>query len=199
MLEGYEKMTVGQQNNFSSICNRLLATTFLSRDKKDNKEDYYFLVSFKDVFEDFFTVLNYELYVNSDEGVAMLKGGNSLSTLKLKRDETVVLLILRILYYENLKNTSLNENVICEVSEIHKKYDYLEIRKKINKTELVRDLRLFKRYNLIEVIGDITTSKCKLVILPTILLAINVENITSVYEEVKNLTVEDGANNEKVN
>ena len=47
MLDALEKMTVTQQNQFKEAANKLLASTFLSRDKKDNKESYYFLMSYK--------------------------------------------------------------------------------------------------------------------------------------------------------
>lgn len=191
MLENYEKMNQTQKNSFSSVANRLLATTFLSRDKRDNKEDYYFLVSYKDLFEEFFAVLGYELSVDTTVGSAMIIGGSSLSTLKLKRDETIILLILRILYYENMKNTSLSDNVSCEVTEILEKYDYLQVKKKLPKTELIRDLRLFKRYNLIETIGDINSSKVKVIILPTILMAINIDDVDMLNNEIKTLVMDD--------
>ena len=118
----------------------------------------------------------------------MLTGATASNTLKLKRDETLVLLILRLLYHEKMKEASLNDNIVCEVSDIHEKYDYLEIKKKLNKTDLMSSLRLFRRYNLIEVTGDLTTSSCKIVILPTILMAIKSEDITEVYNTVNKIT-----------
>ena len=42
-------------------------------------------------------------------------------------------------------------------------------------------MRLFRRYNLIEITGDITTSTCRIVILPTILMAIQTEDVNEVY------------------
>ena len=124
----------------------------------------------------------------------MLTGATASNTLKLKRDETLVLLILRLLYHEKMKEASLNDNIVCEVSDIHEKYDYLEIKKKLNKTDLVSSLRLFRRYNLIEVTGDLSTSSCKVVILPTILMAIKSEDITEVYNTVNKITAQEEDN-----
>ena len=42
MLDALEKMTVTQQEQFKDTANKLLLSTFLSRDKKDNTEAYYF-------------------------------------------------------------------------------------------------------------------------------------------------------------
>ena len=187
MLDTLEKMTVTQQGQFKDTANKLLASTFLSRDKKDNKEAYYFLMSYKEVFDEFFKILGYEIELDMPTGSVMLTGASASNTLKLRRDETLVLLILRLLYHEKVKDTSLNENIVCQVSDIHEKYDYLEIKKKLNKTDLVSSLRLLKRYNLIEISGDLQTSSCKLVILPTILMAIRSEDITEVFNTINKI------------
>lgn len=184
MLEGLEKMTVGQQNLFRDVCNKLLSHNFLARDKKDNKEAYYFLMSYKDLFDEFFKILGFELDLNTQTGAVMLTGQSSNMALKLKRDESIILLILRLLYNEKLKETSLNEMIVCQVMDIHEKYDLLEIKRKLNKTDLVNSLRLFRRYNLIEATGDLTTSSCRIVIMPTILLAVRSEDINTVYQTI---------------
>jgi hypothetical protein len=193
MLEALEKMTTTQQEQFKDTANKLLLCTFLSRDKKDNNEAYYFLMSYKQVFDEFFKILGYEITLDMPTGSVMLSGANAQTTLKLRRDESLVLLILRLLYHEKMKDTSLNENIVCAVSDIHEKYDYLEIKKKLNKTDLISSLRLFRRYNLIEVTGDLTSSACKIVILPTILMAIKSEDITEVFNTINKINQEEAA------
>ena len=191
MLDALEKMTVTQQQNFKDTANKLLASTFLSRDKKDNKEAYYFLMSYKEVFDEFFKILGYEIELDMQSGSVMLSGATAANTLKLKRDESLILLILRLLYHEKMKDTSLNDNIVCAVSDVHAKYDMLEIKRKLNKTDLVSALRLLKRYNIIEITGDVTSSSCRLVILPTILMAIKSEDITEVYNTITKIANEE--------
>lgn len=192
MLDSYERLTNDQKATFKDIANKLLASTFLARDKKDNKDNYYFVVSYKEVFDEFFAILGYEVKLDQGVGSIMLKSDQNTGFLKLRRDETIILLILRILYHERLKETSLNENVVITVLDIHEKYNFLEIKKRINKTDLVSALRLFRRFNLIETIGDITMSNTKVVIMPTILYAINTEEITEVYNTVSRIVSEAG-------
>lgn len=192
MLDSYERLTNVQKATFKDIANKLLASTFLARDKKDNKDNYYFVVSYKEVFDEFFAILGYEVKLDQGVGSIMLKSDQNTGFLKLRRDETIILLILRILYHERLKETSLNENVVITVLDIHEKYNFLEIKKRINKTDLVSALRLFRRFNLIEKIGDITMSNTKVVIMPTILYAINTEEITEVYNTVSRIVSEAG-------
>lgn len=192
MLDAYVNMNVTQQNQFRDTANKLLAYTFLCRDKKDNRESYYFLMSYKEIFDEFFKILGYEIVLDTASGCVMLTGGTASVTLKLKRDESLVLLIIRLLYHEKMKDTSLNENIICTVGDIHNKYDYLEIKRKLNKTDLVSAVRLLRRYNLLEVTGDITTSTCRIVILPTILMAIQSEDINEVYHTINRISQEEG-------
>ena len=192
MLDSYERLTNVQKATFKDIANKLLASTCLARDKKDNKDNYYFVVSYKEVFDEFFAILGYEVKLDQGVGSIMLKSDQNTGFLKLRRDETIILLILRILYHERLKETSLNENVVITVLDIHEKYNFLEIKKRINKTDLVSALRLFRRFNLIETIGDITMSNTKVVIMPTILYAINTEEITEVYNTVSRIVSEAG-------
>ena len=188
MLDALEKMTVTQQQQFQDTANKLLQSTFLSRDKRDNKEAYYFLMSYKDLFDEFFKILGLEITLDMPTGSVMLSGATNAFSLKLRRDETIVLLILRLLYNEKMKDTSSNENIVCAISDIHEKYDYLEIKRKLNKTDLISAIRLFRKYNLIEVTGDIQSSSTKLVILPTILMAINTEDITMVVNTINKIT-----------
>ncbi|MGL4949262.1 MAG: DUF4194 domain-containing protein, partial [Anaeroplasmataceae bacterium] len=127
MLENYELMSVTQKNSFKDISNKLLTNTFICKNKENNKNDYYFVLNFKDSFEEFFKVLDYDLIVDNATGVIMLEPNNNASVLKLKKEQTIILLLLRIIYHEKLKEVSLNENVTCSNDDIVTKYNYLEV------------------------------------------------------------------------
>ena len=172
MLEIYDTLNTTQKNYFADVCNKLLANTYLARDKRDNKEAYYFVVSYKDLFEEYFKLMHMDLEINRDLGTISLSNTNSSTILKLKKDESVMLLIIRLLYHEKLKETSINTNIVISISDLHAKYDMLEIKRKINKTDLIAMLRLFRRYNLIEPMGDLNNSSTQLVVFPTILEAL---------------------------
>lgn len=197
MFDTYDKMTTSQRRNFSDVANKLLANNFLARDKKDNRDDYYFVISYKDLFDEYFQVINYELNVDRELGYVELANNTNAPTIKFKKEESIVLLILRVLYHEKMQQTSLNDNVVISVSDIHDKYDYLEMKKKINKTDLINILRMARRYNLIESQGDITNSQTKLVIFPTILCALKTSNIEDVHRHVQKISSDGGNLDEK--
>lgn len=200
ILDKFEELGVGQKNLFARTCLRLLSNSFLARDKEDNKEMYYFIISFKQYFDEYFDVMNFELVLDREAGAVQLVHRENNNLLRLKKDESIVLLILRILFHEHLVRTSVNDNVVIKVDEIHDYYDSLELKRKINKTDLVKILRLFKRFNIIETLGDITKSSTPIIIYPTILLAINTQTINDVYNIINHYENQsEGDSDEKVN
>lgn len=187
ILENFEELNVSQRNMFAKTCLKLLSTGFLARDKQDNKDMYYFLLSYKKYFDEYFEIMRYEIVLDRENGAIQLIHEDNSNILRLNKEETVVLLILRILYHQHLADTSVNDNVIVSINELHEYYDSLELKKKINKTDLVKILRLYRKYNIIEIVGDITKSNSKLIIFPTVLLAINTSAINDVYNLIQNI------------
>ncbi len=183
------------QDSFSKICNQLLTANYLSKDKKDNTKAYYFVINYKQYFDEFFEILGHEVVINREIGAIQLKNNYNPGNLKLKKEETFILLILRILYQEKLINTTLDNTVVITIDEIHNKYASFGFKRKIFKTELVAALRLYKKYNLIDNLGDLEMASTKLLIFSSITLAIPVTNIQECYSYI--LQLENGKNEEE--
>ncbi len=192
ILQNFENLTGAQRQMFADTVVRLLASAFLARDKKDNKELYYFVLSFKNYFDEYFGVIGYELVLDRDRGAIQLVTKENQNLVKLKKEESLILLILRILYHQHLVETSVNDNVVITVDEIHQKYDALELKKKMNKTDLVSVIRLYRKYNLIEPLGDASLGNTRIIIYPTILMAISTQNINDVLEVIRRLASKEG-------
>ncbi len=197
ILENFENLNTSQRNLFTRTCLKLLSTGFLARDKMDNKEMYYFLLSYKKYFDEYFGIINYEINLDRENGAIQLTHADNSNLLRLKKEETIILLILRILYHQHLADTSVNDNIIIKIDELHQYYESLELKKKINKTDLVRILRMYKKFNLIEPIGDITKSNSKIIIFPTILLAINTTAINDVYDLISRIEYQQGSDTDE--
>lgn len=194
----FEQLTKTQQKIFSKICNNLLSSTFLARDKKDNYDDYLFLVNHKYLFDDFFKYINYEIVIDNNIQAIQLVSNEGANLLRLKKDETIYLLLLRIVYHEKMKEASSNNNVIIPISYLIERYYQLDITKRLNKTEIINTLRLFRKYNLIEPMGDLTNFNNNIIIFSTILLAINSKDINDIYNNVSNLVSPKEEENEEV-
>ena len=175
------------QDNFQRTCNILLSSNYISKDKKDNTKYFYFLVNYKQYFDEFFECIGSEVVINNELGCAQLKNNYFQGGLRLKKEETFIILILRILYQEKLINTTLNNTVQITIDEIHNKYQTFGFKRKIYKTELVNALRQFKKYNIIDNLGDMQMSSTKLLIFSTITLLIPVINIQECYQYIVDL------------
>ncbi len=197
-LEIYDKFNEKERLMFSNVCNQLLNNCFLCKDKKENREAFYFVLNYKMLFDDYFKMINWELTFNHEIGAIQLINEHNKNLVKLKKNESIILLILRILYQEQVTSFTQSNNVTVKVDDIHQKYENLEFKKKIYKTDLVAILRLFKKFNLIDPLGDVTKGNCQVIVYPTILLAVSGIEVDSLYQVLKSYELTGGEDNEEI-
>lgn len=176
-----------QKDKFRIAANKLLNNCFILKKKDDTRNEYIFIVQNKDLFMEYFDLLGYAIEINEMHGVVALSSMYGTGRLRLKKIESIILLILRLLYIEKRKELSLNEDVVVLADDIHQKYNMLKIESKVNidKTMLRDTVRLFKKYNLIyNIDADVTKSNSRIRIYPSVLFAVTNENITQMYETI---------------
>lgn len=185
MLEG---MLQRDKDEFSRICNRLLSSCFLCKRNQANKGDYYFVLKYRDKFESYLSLLGYRLEINEEYGVVQLTNPKNYNRYNLKLFESVILLILRILYDEKKRELSVSDEVLINVGDIHEKFMSLKIRDKmIDKTTLRNAISTFKRFQLIETLdSDLSSEESRIIIFDSILMAVRVEDIKQAYEKLQN-------------
>lgn len=185
-MEIWEESLV-QKDKFRSAANKLLNHCFLIKRREDMRNDYVFVVQNKRLFDEYFDLLGYELRVNESSGVIGLLSLTGTGRLRLKKIESVLLLILRLLYIEKKKEIGLSDDVVIMAEEIHDKYGMLKIQSKpaIDKTTLRDVIRLFKRFNLADTIdSDVTRPEARIVVYPSVLFAMTSDNINELYDIV---------------
>lgn len=176
-----------QKEKFRTAANKLLNNCFIIKKKEDARNDFIFIIQNKDLFVEYFDLLGYKVEINENQGVIALVNINGTGRLRLKKIESIILLILRLLYIEKRKELRLTEDVVVLIDEIHQKYSMLKIEAKSNldKTTLRDTIRLFKRYNIITNIDrDVVLSDARIVIYPSVLFAVPNENLNSIYDAV---------------
>lgn len=180
--------SIGQKERFKIAANKLLNNSFVLKRKEETRNDYIFVIQNKSLFIEYFELLGYELIINETSGVITIINTTGTGRLNLRKIESIILLILRLLYIEKKSEISLNEDVVVLADEIHDKYNMLKVESKpnIDKTSLREAVRIFKRYNLIKNLDtDVTKSDSRIIIYPSILFAITNDNINNLYEELK--------------
>jgi len=176
-----------QQEKFRTAANKLLNACFIVKKKEETRNDYVFILQHRQLFAEYFSLLGYQVEINEGHGVVALVNVNGTGRLRLKKIESVLLLILRLLYLEKRKELSLVDDVIVLTDEIQQKYSMLKIGPKANldKTTLRDVIRLFRRYNLIAPLDrDVTQSDARIKIYPSILFAVPNDNLNSMYDTV---------------
>ncbi len=181
------KESLMQKEKFRTTANKLLNNCFIIKKKEDTRNDYIFIVQNKNLFTEYFDLLGYSIEINEMQGVVALTSRQGTGRLRLRKIESIILLILRLLYIEKRKQLSLNEDVVVLTDEIHQEYNMLKIEAKANldKTTLRDTVRLFKRYNIVANIdSDVTLSDARLRIYPAVLFAVPTDNLSSMYEVI---------------
>ncbi|MCQ2548492.1 MAG: DUF4194 domain-containing protein [Lachnospiraceae bacterium] len=182
-MELFENMYQKDRDEFRRVCNKLMSICFITKQNESTKSEYYFILRHKEVFEHYLDVLGYVLEINEEYGVVQLVNRENYNHVRLKLNESIILLILRILYDEKKRELSLTD-VLINVGDIQEKYLSMRIRaKQIDKTTMGNTLQLLKRYNLIEILdGDVTQEDARIVIYDSILMAVRVEDIKRVSD-----------------
>ena len=182
-MDLFEGMLQKDRDEFRRVCNKLMSICFIVRRNEATKSDFYFIQRWKQVFERYLEVLGYTLEINDEYGVIQLVNRENYNHLNLKLNDSIILLILRILYDEKKRELSLTD-VVVNLGDIQEKYISLKIREKqIDKTTMNNALRLFKRFNLVELLDrDLMQEESRVIIYDSILMAVRGEDIKRVND-----------------
>lgn len=183
-----EGMLQRDKDEFTRICNRLLSNCLLCKKNEATRADYYFISKYKSEFTEYLAVLGYRLEINEEYGVVHLTNPQNYNRYNMKLFESIILLILRILYDEKKRELSISDEVIINMGDIHEKFMSLKIRDKmIDKTTLRNAISTMKRFQLVETLDrDLSNEDARLIIYDSILMAVRVEDIKLAYEKLEN-------------
>lgn len=186
-MELLDKMLQRDKENFRRICNRLLSCCFLCKSNVSNKSDYYFVLKYRSEFKTYLEILGYRLEINEELGVIQLTNDYNYNRLNLKLYESVILLILRILYDEKKRELSVSDEVIVNLGDIQDKYLSLQIREKmIDKTTMRNALSMLRRFQIIETLDrDLGNEESRILIYDSILMAVRIDDIRKAYEKLE--------------
>lgn len=183
-----------QRERFRIISNKLLNHCFLIKKKEDTKSDYFFLMQNVSKFKDFFDLIGYDIVVDQTQCVVGLKNRYGTGRYQFSKIESIVLLILRLLFLEKKDDiSSLSDDVIVTMEEINEKYNAIDVKGKstLDKVTERNVMALFKRMNLIlNLDRDFNQSECRIMIFPSILMAVPVEKISECYEVINDKLAE---------
>ncbi|WP_026399819.1 DUF4194 domain-containing protein [Acholeplasma equifetale] len=199
LTEEYPSLKESEKQVFSRISNKLLQVNYITRKKIGDANDYRFILAYKEIFEAFFALADFELIIERHDEVVYIKNESSFNHLRLKKEESILLLIVRMLYQSKMDVITLDENVEIYLSEIHDelaKVGYLD-NKRMTKDKLKPSLQLLKNYNIIDFMDVKLHDDARIKIYPTILYVVNMKNIKEVLDQLDQY-LEGGSDNEEI-
>lgn len=185
--ERFEKLLVNiPKDKFRQNANKLLNECFILKNCPDTKNCYYFILREKELFRAFFDLLGYDLSVHEEYGVIALNNQFGTGRIRLRLLDSIILLLLRLLYLEKSKELSQTDQIIIKVDELYDRYRNMR-----NKRLIISDMRvtlgLMKRYHIISNLdADMGNPDTRLILYPSVILALDYTELNDVYEETKN-------------
>ena len=174
------------KDKFKATANKLLNECFIIKKNKDTVSEYNFILNYRDYFVSLFDVLGYELVIQEDQGVIGINNPAGTGRIHLKKIESMLLLILRLLYIEERKKVSQTGDVIVIVDQVYDKYNMLKMQNKLDKTTLRNSMGLFRRYHLLQNLdSDMSNPDTRVIIYPSILFAVANASLEDMYQAAK--------------
>lgn len=184
--ENFLDLKEAEKTTFSRIVNKLLQVNLLTKRKIADANDYRFILAFKEIFEAFFLLMDFSLNIKREDEVVYITNDSLYNHLRLKKEESVLLLVLRILYQRKKDYVTLDEDVEIFLHEIHSelmRIGYLD-NKRITKDKLKPTLSFLRSYNLIDYIDRGLHDDARIKIYPTIIYVTNLESIKEVVDKL---------------
>jgi hypothetical protein len=104
------------------IINRLLGQTFLYQDNDTDKDDYYIIYRHRSVFSTLFAISGFTLLHDDYHRVFQVISDFSYCRQRFKLDESLMLVVLRKLYEEQVEQLNLASDPVVTVGEVREEY-----------------------------------------------------------------------------
>lgn len=186
-VQQYAQLTQREQEDFARIIGRLLTSTFLVKQQEDSRRDYYFAERNEALFAGYLRLMRWEILIDRAYGVVQVQNRTGSTRLQLRMMESVLLLLLRLLYEEKRRELTVTDEVVCLVQEVHDKALSLRVRERavVEKKHLKDAFAIFRRFSLVEVMDeDVTDPRCRVKLLPTLLFAVKLDGLQDLHDRL---------------
>lgn len=204
MIEYYEELTQEEQEQLAGVIQLLYRQTFLLERKYDKRsgrfqymKEYRICGKHMEFLKAYFAVAGISLKENVHMGVIYIQG-EALWGEKLPRLATIYLLVLKLIYDEQMERASTSVQVVTTLGAINGKAGDFRILSGIpSPTELRRTIALLRKYQIIEPLDVLEElgEHTRLVVYPTVhavLLGDDIKKLLETFGEEDNIGEEAG-------
>ena len=201
MIDYYEALSGAEQAQVSESIRLLYRQTFLLERTFDRKSkryqtspEFYQCSQHLEFIRSYFAIMGIEVVENSQLGLIYIRGEQIVGE-KLSKLATLYVLILKLIYDEQMSSVSTSVNVVTTLSEINEKIgSYRLLKKQPSVSEIRRSLAFLKKYQVIEpldVLEDLDGFS-RLVIYPTVNVILMGDDVRALLETFREGEEEDG-------
>jgi hypothetical protein len=149
------------------VMNRLLGKTFLYQGEDAEKEDYYLVHRHRDVFAALFSMAGFTLLHDDYNRIFQVVSDFGYCRRRYKLDESLMIVVLRKLYEEQVEQLSLAKDPVVTIGEIREEYRTVTGEERVLGIVRYEELmRRMKRLGLIELVDgrslDVRDSELRL-------------------------------------
>lgn len=191
----YEQLNLIERERFQKIVNQLLGKTFIVNNVFDENKstsvmnpDYRFIERNLELFRSYLELGGWKLERNDNYEVIYITSQFGYNKMHFDKFTTIILYILRLMYDQKRENINLTEHVVVKVNEVISTLNEIGAydKKRPSLIEIKTALRTIARFNIIQKIdGVYENPETNLIILPSILFAINAESIAKINENIR--------------
>lgn len=190
MNELLRGLTEGEKDKFRKSVTALLTETFLLRSYERHEKLYRFAVQNYSLLEDYFSLAGWTVKKDETAGVVALKGPPA-ARISLNLEETLSLLIFRLLYEEKSREMTLHGGRTVLQQDFVERYRAMTERS-LTKTSLLTVLRRLQALRLIRTLGDEADPETQILLFPSIPVALDGVSIDEMHERIELFQRESG-------
>lgn len=200
MLDFLNDIPERDREKVTRALNSLLAATFLLRDIYDEKaehlrtnEEYSLTERYLDFIRAWFDVAGWDLHRDTSLGVIYISNRLGLNRIRLDKAATILLLAARLAYEEEREKLSLRKEVVVSIRGLLDRLLTIGVIDKKMPDRALRDgINLLTNFRIVERLdGPAHEPETRLIIYPSILLAIDNQRIARLAQALKEAGEED--------
>lgn len=179
--QNYDELVMTEKDLFQRICRVLLRQTFIVCDRnEESRKQYFFLRKHEELFSDYVRYMGFEVVVDRDNKVAMLRNHRQdvilVNRLKFRKFESIVLCCLWTIYVDQIREGNLSRPIMITVFDLRQAMERYGVKEEMEgKGQLKRALELFSRYQLIRIQGEIGAPDCMIRLFASLQFALDTE------------------------
>ncbi len=188
-IEEYDDLIMSEKTTFQKVCRVLLKQTFLVSDRSEESRKLYFFVrKHQEMFTDYFSYMGYEVIVDLDNKVVMLRNGKYdgvvVNRRRFKKYESIVLCCLWTLYVDQIREGNLARPIMITIFDLRQTMEKYGVKEEMEGKGMLRDtLELFSRYQLISVNGELGSPECQIRLFASLQFALDTEEFKRLAAE----------------